>query len=45
PCRTENGKLVVVEGIQHNEFATEKFNRTLNELREERDAVKTLGLI
>lgn len=45
PCRTVNGKLEVVEGIAHNEFATEKFNKTLAELREERDAVKSLGLI
>ena len=45
PCRTVNGKLEVVEGVEHNEFATDKFNKTLAELREERDAVKSLGLI
>ena len=45
PCRTENGKLKVVEGIKHNDFGVEKFNLTLNELRSERDAVKELGLI
>ncbi len=45
PCRTENGKLKVIEGIKHNDFGTEKFNLTLNELRSERDAVKELGLI
>lgn len=45
PCKTVNGKLVVVEGVAHNEFATEKFNKTLNELRDERNAVKELGLI
>jgi len=45
PCRTENGKVKVVEGIAHNDFGTEKFNKTLNELKEERDAVKELGLI
>lgn len=45
PCRTVNGKLEVVEGIKHNDFATEKFNKTHAELREERDAVKSLGLI
>lgn len=45
PCRTVNGKLEVVEGIKHNEFATAKFNLTLEELRSERDAVKSLGLI
>lgn len=45
PCRVENGKLIVVEGQEHNAFGTEKFNATLNELREERAAVKELGLI
>lgn len=45
PCRTENGVVKVVEGITHNEFGTEKFNTTLNELKEERQAVKELGLI
>lgn len=45
PCTVNNGKLTVVEGIKHNDFGTEKFNLTLNELRSERDAVKELGLI
>jgi malate dehydrogenase len=45
PCRTENGKLVVIEGIEHNDFGKEKFHVTLEELRSERDSVKELGLI
>jgi malate dehydrogenase len=45
PCRTEGGKLKVVEGVTHNDFGQEKFNMTLDELRGERDAVKGLGLI
>ena len=45
PCRVENGVVKVVEGIQHNEFGQEKFKVTLEELRGERDAVKSLGLI
>ena len=45
PCRVENGKLMVVEGQEHNEFGKEKFEKTLNELRTERDTVKDLGLI
>jgi malate dehydrogenase len=45
PCRTEGGKVKVVEGISHNEFGQEKFKLTLDELRGERDAVKSLGLI
>ena len=45
PCRIDNGKLKIVEGITHNEFASEKIKITLDELRSERDAVKELGLI
>lgn len=45
PCRTEGGKIKVVEGIKHNDFGAEKFKATLDELRGERDAVKSLGLI
>lgn len=42
PCRTENGSLKVIEGIEHNSFGQEKFKLTLDELRSERDAVKDL---
>jgi malate dehydrogenase len=45
PCRTENGTLTVVEGLSLNAFGQEKFNLTLNELRQERDMVKELGLL
>lgn len=45
PCRTENGALKVIEGIEHNEFGQEKLAVTLDELRQERNAVKELGLI
>lgn len=45
PCRTEGGKVKVIEGINHNEFGQEKFKLTLEELRGERDAVKSLNLI
>lgn len=45
PCRTEGGKVKVIEGIKHNEFGQEKFRLTLEELRGERDAVKSLNLI
>ena len=45
PCRTEGGKIKVIEGVQHNDFGQEKFKATLEELRAERDAVKALGLI
>ncbi len=45
PCRTEGGKLKVITGLTHNEFAQAKIDLSLNELRQERDAVKALGLI
>ena len=45
PCRTVNGKRQVVEGISLSAFAQAKFDATLNELRQERDAVRALGLI
>lgn len=45
PCRTENGKLKVIEGWTHNEFGKDKFAKTHEELKGERDAVKSLGLI
>lgn len=45
PCRVEAGKLIVVEGQTHNDFGTEKFKTTLEELKNERNTVKELGLI
>lgn len=45
PCRTEGGKLKVITGLTHNDFAKEKFHLTLDELRKERDAVQELELI
>ncbi len=45
PCRVENGELKVVEGLTQNEFGQEKFNKTLDELRSERDTVKEKGLL
>jgi len=45
PCRTENGKLSVVDGVEHNAFGQEKLKATLDELRHERDTVKEMGLI
>ena len=45
PCRTENGVCKVVEGVTHNDFGSEKFKTTLDELRSERDTVRDLGLV
>jgi malate dehydrogenase len=45
PCRNEKGTLNVIEELPLNAFGQEKFNLTLNELRQERDMVKELGLL
>lgn len=45
PCRREQGELKVVDGLKLNDFGQEMFNITLNELRQERDTVKSLGLL
>jgi malate dehydrogenase len=45
PCRREQGELKVVDGLTLNDYGQEKFNLTLNELRQERDTVKSLGLL
>ena len=44
-CRTEGGKLKVLEGIEHNDFGKEKLQATHDELKSERDTVKEMGLI
>lgn len=55
PCRVKHGAvrtfgleeaaLEVVENFEFNEYGQEMFNRSLHELREERDMVKSLGLL
>jgi len=45
PVRTSGGEYEVVEGLEVGEFAQSKIDITVNELREEREAVKKLGLI
>lgn len=45
PARTEDGQHKVIDNIKLNDFGQHKFAVTLDELRQERDAVKELGLI
>jgi malate dehydrogenase len=45
PSRVQNGELKIIEGLTQNTFGQEKIALTLKELREERDMVKSLGLI
>ena len=45
PCRVTQEKPHIIQNIEHNDFAKEKIQITLNELRKERDTIKDLGLI
>jgi malate dehydrogenase len=45
PVRCSGGNYEIVEGLEVGEFAQSKLDITVNELKEERDAVKELGLI
>jgi malate dehydrogenase len=45
PARLSGGNYEVVEGLEVGEFAQSKIDITVNELKEERDAVKGSGLI
>jgi malate dehydrogenase len=45
PCRCSGGDWEIVQGLDLNEFSRAKLELTVNELKEERDAVKELGLI
>ncbi|AUH70791.1 malate dehydrogenase [Legionella sainthelensi] len=45
PCRREQSELKVVEGLSFNDYGRDMFNKTLDELRQERDTVKSLGLL
>ena len=45
PVRFSGGSYEIVEGLEVGEFAQAKIDATVNELKEERDAVKALGLV
>src|SRR4051794_24127653 len=45
PCTCSSGEWSIVDGLEINDFARSKIEATVNELREERDAVSGLGLI
>ncbi len=45
PVRCSGGNYEIAEGLEVGEFAQSKIDITVNELKEERDAVKGLGLI
>src|SRR5919197_1106878 len=45
PVRCGGGSFEVVEGLEVEDFARGKIDRTVSELKEERDAVRKLGLV
>jgi malate dehydrogenase len=45
PLRFSGGGFEIVEGQEVGDFAQAKIDATVNELKEERDAVKALGLV
>ncbi|MEU5989081.1 malate dehydrogenase [Spirillospora sp. NPDC047418] len=45
PVTTKDGKWEIVQGLDINDFSRTKIDATVNELSEERDAVRKLGLI
>ena len=45
PCTCSGGEWKVVEGLEIDDFSRERIDASVGELKEERDAVKELGLI
>jgi len=45
PCRAADGGWQVIQDVQINEFSRERIDASVAELKEERDAVTSLGLI
>jgi malate dehydrogenase len=44
-CTCSGGEWSIVEGLEINDFAQERIDKTVNELKEERDAVQKLQLV
>jgi malate dehydrogenase len=45
PCRCSGGVWEIVQGLDVPEFSQARIDATVTELKEERDAVKRLGLV
>ncbi|NEB67679.1 malate dehydrogenase, partial [Streptomyces fulvissimus] len=45
PVTTENGTYKIVQGLEINDFSRARIDASVQELAEERDAVRALGLI
>ncbi len=45
PCKAVDGEWQIIPGVEVNDFSRSRIDASVNELAEERDAVKSLGLI
>ena len=45
PCRCANGEWEIVQGLDVPDFSQQRIDKTVNELKEEREAVSGLGLV
>ncbi|WP_219416336.1 malate dehydrogenase [Pseudonocardia nigra] len=45
PVTSKNGKWEIVQGLEINDFSRQRIDASVQELQEERDAVKSLGLL
>jgi malate dehydrogenase len=45
PVTTQDGSYEIVQGLEIDDFSRARIDASIAELAEERDAVKTLGLI
>jgi malate dehydrogenase len=45
PVTTSNGAYEIVQGLEINDFSRTRIDATVNELKEEREAVRQLGLV
>jgi len=45
PCTCSGGEWKLVEGLEIDDFSRQRIDNSVNELKEERDAVRQLGLI
>ncbi|WDT93911.1 malate dehydrogenase [Thermoleophilum album] len=45
PCRTRGGEWEIVQGLELDDFSRARIDASVAELREERDAVRSLGLV
>jgi malate dehydrogenase len=45
PCSCSDGEWKIVEGLEIDDFSRQRIDASVDELKEERDAVKSLGLV